>query len=198
MVELKCKTRFSCRKKKGILRKLLFWFPAFSRGHSGTPMNNLPQEIEHLLTILKRLIKGTQRTKSSRDEFWEEEEENWVKRMKCVFFFFFLIPLHRESSIIHKGYYKDTVKISYPYRTMDHSYQNVNCIVNQILIFSYRVSYHIMYRIVYRKIHKHLIKFIKNYKYTYTKGIFIINFEYIQLITNLFITYLIIFNKLTK
>ena len=62
---------------------------------------------------------------------------------------------------------------------MDHSYQNVNCIVNQFLIFKYRVSYHIIYRIVYRKIHKHLIKFIKNYKYTYIKGIFIINFEYI-------------------
>ena len=52
--------------------------------------------------------------------------------------------------------------------------------------------------IVYRKIHKHLIKFIKNYRYAYIKGIFIINFEYIQLMTNLFITYIIIFNKLTK
>ena len=51
---------------------------------------------------------------------------------------------------------------------------------------------------MYRKIHKHLIKFMKKYKYTYLKGIFIINFEYIQLITNLFITYVIIFNKLTK
>ena len=51
---------------------------------------------------------------------------------------------------------------------------------------------------MYHKIHKHLIKFIKNYKYTYIKGIFIINFEYIQLMTNLFITYVIIFNKLTK
>ena len=30
------------------------------------------------------------------------------------------------------------------------------------------------------------------------KGIFIINFEYIQLMNNLFITYVIIFNKLTK
>ena len=49
-----------------------------------------------------------------------------------------------------------------------------------------------MYRIVYRKIHKYLIKFIKNYKYTYIKGIFIINFEYIQLMINLFITYVII------
>ena len=39
---------------------------------------------------------------------------------------------------------------------------------------------------------------MKKYKYTYLKGIFIINFEYIQLITNLFITYVIIFNKLTK
>ena len=68
-----------------------------------------------------------------------------------------------------------------------HHSQNVNRIINRFLIFSYRVSY----RIVYRKIHKHLIKFIKNYKYTYIKGIFIINFEYIQLMTNLFITYVI-------
>ena len=52
------------------------------------------------------------------------------------------------------------------------------------------------FRIVYHKIHKHLIKFIKDYKYTYMK--FIINFEYIQLMTNLFIIYVIIFNKLTK
>ena len=78
--------------------------------------------------------------------------------------------------------------------TRTHSCQNVNRIVNRFLIFLYRVSY----RIVYRKIHKHLIKFIKNYKYTYIKGIFIINFKYIQLMTNLFITYVIIFNKLTK
>ena len=48
------------------------------------------------------------------------------------------------------------------------------------------------------KIYKHLINFIKNYRYTYINGIFIINFEYIQLMTNLFITYAIIFNKLTK
>ena len=75
-----------------------------------------------------------------------------------------------------------------------HSCQNVNRIVNQFLIFLYRISY----RIVYRKIHKHLIKFIKNYKYTYIKGIFIINFEYIQQMTILFITYVIIFNQLTK
>ena len=75
-----------------------------------------------------------------------------------------------------------------------HGCQNVNCIVNRFLIFSYRVSY----RIVYRKIHKHLIKFIKIYKYTYINGIFIINFKYIQLMTNLFIIYVIIFNKLTK
>ena len=75
-----------------------------------------------------------------------------------------------------------------------HSCQNMNRIANQFLIFLYHVSY----RIVYRKIHKHLIKFIKNYKYTYIKGIFIINFEYIQLMTILFITYIIIFNKLTK
>ena len=121
--------------KKRNLAKVAILISSFLKGSLWTPMNNLPQEIEHLLTILKRLIKGTQRTKLSRDEFWEEEEENWVKRMKCVFFYFFLIPLHRESSIIHKGHYKDTVKISYPYRTMDHSYQNVNCIVNQFLIF---------------------------------------------------------------
>ena len=44
-----------------------------------------------------------------------------------------------------------------------------------------------------------LNKFLKkNYRYTYTKGILITNFEYIQLMTNLFITYEIIFNKLTK
>ena len=66
--------------------------------------------------------------------------------------------------------------------------------MNRFLIFLYRVSY----CVVYRKMHKHLIKFIKNYKYTYIKGILIINFEYIQLMTNLFITYVIIFNKLTK
>ena len=75
-----------------------------------------------------------------------------------------------------------------------HSCQNVNCIVNQFLIFPYRV----LYCIVNRKIYKHLIKFIKNYKYTYINSIFIIIFKYIQLITNLFITYVIIFNKLTK
>ena len=75
-----------------------------------------------------------------------------------------------------------------------HSCQNVNRIVNRFLIFLHRISY----RIVHHKIHKHLIKFIKNYKYTYIKGIFIINFEYIQLMTNLFITYVIIFNQLTK
>ena len=55
-----------------------------------------------------------------------------------------------------------------------------------------------MYCIVYCKKHENLVKFIKNYKYTYIKGIFIINFEYIQLMTNLFITYVIIFNMLTK
>ena len=74
-----------------------------------------------------------------------------------------------------------------------HSCQNVNRIVNQFLIF----LYHISYCIVYRKIHNHLIKFIKNYRYTYIKDVFIINFEYIQLMTNLFITCVII-NKLTK
>ena len=52
--------------------------------------------------------------------------------------------------------------------------------------------------IVYHKIRKHLIKSIKNYRYTYIKGIFIINFEYIQIMSNLSITYVIIFNKLTK
>ena len=71
---------------------------------------------------------------------------------------------------------------------MEHSCQNVNRTVNRFFIFC----------IMYHKIHKHLIKFIKNYRYTYIKGIFIISFEYIQLITNLFITYVIIFNKLTK
>ena len=76
-----------------------------------------------------------------------------------------------------------------------HSCQNVNRIVNQFFIFMYYVSYHI----VYCKIHKCLINFLKkNYRYTYTKGILITNFEYIQLMTNLFITYEIIFNKLTK
>ena len=70
-----------------------------------------------------------------------------------------------------------------------HSCQNVN----RFLIFLYRKSN----RIVYRKIHKHLLKFTNNYKYTYIKDIFIVNFEYIQQITNLFITYIIIFNKLT-
>ena len=39
----------------------------------------------------------------------------------------------------------------------NHSCQNVNRIVNQFLIFSYRISY----RIMYRKIHKHILKFIK-------------------------------------
>ena len=62
------------------------------------------------------------------------------------------------------------------YVCMYHSCQNVNRIMNRFLIFSYHVSYHI----VYRKIHNYLIKFIKNYKYTYIKGIFIINFECIQ------------------
>ena len=36
------------------------------------------------------------------------------------------------------------------------------------------------------------------YIYIYIKGMFIINFEYIQPMTNLFITYVITFNKLTK
>ena len=51
----------------------------------------------------------------------------------------------------------------------------MNRIMNRFLIFSYCVSY----RIMYHKIHKNLIKSIKNYRYTYINGIFIINFEYI-------------------
>ena len=76
------------------------------------------------------------------------------------------------------------------YNSNNHSCQNVN----RFLIFLYCISY----RIVYRKIHKYLIKFIKIYRYTYVNSIFIINFKHIQLITNLFIIYVIIFNKLTK
>ena len=53
-----------------------------------------------------------------------------------------------------------------------HRYQNMNRIINRFLIF-------VFFHIVYRKIYKHLIKFIKNYRYTYINGIFIINFEYI-------------------
>ena len=67
-----------------------------------------------------------------------------------------------------------------------------------IVVKTYRKSIFNFFHIVYSKIHKHLIKFIKNYKYTYIKGIFIINLEYIQLMTNLFINYVIIFNKLIK
>ena len=84
------------------------------------------------------------------------------------------------------GFYDHIVKYD--------SCQNVNHIVNQFFIFLYRVTYHIMYH----KIYKHLFKFIKSYRYTYINSIFIINFKYIQLMTNLFITYVIIFNKLTK
>jgi hypothetical protein len=51
------------------------------------------------------------------------------------------------------------------------------------------------YHIVYCKIYKHFIKFIKNYRYTYVNGILIINLEHIQIITNLIITYAMIFNK---
>ena len=40
---------------------------------------------------------------------------------------------------------------------INHSCQNVNCIMNRFLIFLYRI----LYRKVYYKIHKHLIKFIK-------------------------------------
>ena len=69
----------------------------------------------------------------------------------------------------------------------------MNSIINRFFIFPYYVSYGIMYR----QIHKHLIKSIKYYRYTYINSIFIINFKYIQLMTNLFITY-VIFNKLTK
>ena len=65
---------------------------------------------------------------------------------------------------------RDTTSIIYI-----HSCQKVNLIVNWFLIF----LYHVLNHIVYCKIHKHLINFIKNYKYTYIKGIFIINFEYI-------------------
>ena len=57
----------------------------------------------------------------------------------------------------------------------------------------FSVSYIVLY-----KIHKHLIKFIKNYRWAYVRSIFIIDFECIQPITDLFITYVIIFNKLTK
>ena len=39
---------------------------------------------------------------------------------------------------------------------------------------------------------------MRNYRYTYINGIFIINFKYVQLMTNLFITYVVIFNKITK
>ena len=55
--------------------------------------------------------------------------------------------------------------------------------------------YHVSYRIVHRKIHKHQIKLKNNYRYTYIKGIIIINLKYIQLNTNLIITYVIKFNK---
>ena len=48
---------------------------------------------------------------------------------------------------------------------------------------------HIVYHIVY---------FTYIYINTYIKDIFIRNFEYIQLMTNLLITYIIILNKLTK
>ena len=58
---------------------------------------------------------------------------------------------------------------------------------------SYHESIFLYFRIVYYKIHKHLIQFIKKIIDIHIKGIFIINFEYIQLMTNLFITYVIIF-----
>ena len=89
---------------------------------------------------------------------------------------------------------KLNLRSSFLIQNIVHSCQNVNHIVNEFLIFLYRI----LYRIVYHKIHEHLIKFIKNYKYTYIKGIFIINFECIQLMTNLFSTYVMIFNNLTK
>ena len=41
------------------------------------------------------------------------------------------------------------------------------------------INWFFIFRIVYGKIYKYLIKFIKNYRYTYINGIFIINFEYI-------------------
>ena len=50
-----------------------------------------------------------------------------------------------------------------------------------------------MNRIVYR-----IVYYIYIYINTYIKDIFIRNFEYIQLMTNLLITYVIILNKLTK
>ena len=100
------------------------------------------------------------------------------------------IPLVRRLDVPREG----CASRGHGLHRCTHSCQTVNFIVNRFFIF----SYHELCHIVYRKIHKHLIKFIKIYSYTYINGIFIINFKYIQLITNLFITYVIIFNKLTK
>ena len=97
---IEMQNQFFLSKKKWILAKVAILISSFLKGSPWTPMNNLPQEIEHLLTTLRRLIKGTQRTK--------------------LLFFFSCIPFHRESSIIREGHYKDTAKISYPYRTMGH------------------------------------------------------------------------------
>ena len=54
-----------------------------------------------------------------------------------------------------------------------------------------------MYRcIMYNKIHKHYIKFMKNYKFTYLNGIFIIKLEHIQLMSTLIIIYAITFDQI--
>ena len=57
--------------------------------------------------------------------------------------------------------------------------------------------YHVVYRTVFFKVHKNFIKFIKKIiDILYNiKGIFILNLEYLRLMTNLIITYLTIFNK---
>ena len=52
-----------------------------------------------------------------------------------------------------------------------------------------------MNRIVYRIVY---FTYIYIYINTYIKDIFIRNFEYIQLMTNLFITCVVTFNKVTK
>lgn len=67
MVELKSKTSFSCRRKNGFLRKLLFWFPAFSRGHSG-----------HQWTTRNR----------APTHYTQEIDQRYSKEQSCYFFFF--------------------------------------------------------------------------------------------------------------
>ena len=52
----------------------------------------------------------------------------------------------------------------------EYSCQNVNRIVNRFLIFPYRIVSYLIISCIIRYI-KNLIKFIKNYKYTYIKGI---------------------------